>query len=617
VAGIGKAKDSDFSRGDSGEPPLFRLRHLAGLSSGRTLDLDAGGYAFGPRSEHLIGLAEGDPDRVTFEVEVTDGGVVLTPADSTVSIDGISVRTATDIEAGQMIELPADRFLLERVGGPRSSTPLPDQLATPRLVPVPVPTRGIRTFLRRRQAQDLGQARASQLRRFGDDVALHARAVAAQQRERAGSPLATGDAAASGIPTPLSPPFTLSVGVTVKTEPYQPERADDHPIEPELQAILTKRAVLSSLPITIDSASETMGIIGPRALSLAAARHLITTNSTSVTPRQVDFDIGDDRVDDWSLLPSIGYLAKPTGTLTVIDRPEPILLAMGEGHTALVLATNLDELPPGCTAVLKIEESGAASFTRGDEPARAVIPSGISGGQADDLTNQVNQNAVEVEAIASPADPRSAGHDHSHSADATPAIDHGGAVLVIGDDLTITNELLASLTLDLLGRPENRGLEMYIIDRGDRALIRLVQLPHLRGYATIDDVAGIERVLTAIEATLASKAAGPNESDAAAIFLVSEVGPLVRFLQQIGRSDLVERIERVLTAHDRIHLLVAASAPQSASLQDDHQALFASHLHCSEFGTAELITADGSRLITTGGRSGRGLTEAISHVLAA
>ena len=114
-------------------------------------------------------------------------------------------------------------------------------------------------------------------------------------------------------------------------------------------------------------------------------------------------------------------------------------------------------------------------------------------------------------------------------------------MLITGTD-SISVSVLACLTVDLArrSRPVDNPVRISVIDRSDRSLIRLRQLPHTRAYATVDAVDAVAGAIAWID-TRTSSTVGELGLE---VLVVNELGSLLVVLALLSpayRAHLVSR----------------------------------------------------------------------------
>lgn len=612
--------------------PTHGLRHEAGLNAGRVLPLEQGRYAFGPKSAG--GGAATGPDTVTFELEVNDHGVVLTPVGLPVAIDGRPVTVATPIFHGQIIEAGVDRFTLEPHERPLVAPAAPRQLIAPRLEALPSKSAVRRRRSKRLQAETQ-ERRQRLLSQFDEDVEKTLRAESIGRRKGIGLPVEVTRSADQGVAHTLTRSGTVAIGLTIDTVAFNPDVSGN--AAGEAGDVLRRYGRLSSVPFLVDFNHHRLGLVGPREAILSVSRHLLTSNATSSEPWLVDLRVDPERASDWGPLATLPTLARPVDRLLVLDGIGTDL----DPPSAIVLADNKGALPIACSAVLTIDDDGSAIISIGDEQPANVVPVGIGADHAAELSQRLQRAGMRQQTKSEPTTtpapttpvaaapvPQSLSGRPSSStqspqaASTTVASSTGrasedlatgatGAVLVTGTDPNTTTEVLSSLTVDLLVRPENRNLAVHVIDARDRSLIRLRQLDQTRNYAPADDIAAIEALLGALERGLTTTTPKP------AVLIANQIGPLLSFLERMERQDLVERLTSLIGFHDRVRLLVAASGPHPSDIDAPLLDRFATRLRCDNEQIGMLASGRDERTISISSLSGHDLTTSVASLVSA
>ncbi len=167
-------------------------------------------------------------------------------------------------------------------------------------------------------------------------------------------------------------------------------------------------------------------------------------------------------------------------------------------------------------------------------------------------------------------------------------------MLITGADATSVS-VLACLTVDLARRPRpvDNPVRISVIDRSDRSLIRLRQLPHTLGYATVDALDAVADIIARIDTRTTSTVDEPGLD----VLVVNELGRLLHVLALAGRHALVDRLASVIGRHDGARLMVAATCARPDELPDAVRRAFRTSLFCPDGHPATLATPDGERSI--------------------
>ncbi len=196
---------------------------------------------------------------------------------------------------------------------------------------------------------------------------------------------------------------------------------------------------------------------------------------------------------------------------------------------------------------------------------------------------------------------------HSHSS--------SHPILISGDNGPAPVAVLAGITIDLTrrGRPVNSPVRVIVIDRSDRSLIRLRQLPTSAAYVTIDDIAGIERVLHDLDEHTDLEPRLPGLD----LLVVNDLGRLLSFLSRSGRADLSLRLTRIIERHDGSQLMVAASCTDPDLLPVEVRSQFRSSLACGTDGNGRLANPNGESVIDLRDWSPDRVTTAVASLIPA
>ncbi len=198
--------------------------------------------------------------------------------------------------------------------------------------------------------------------------------------------------------------------------------------------------------------------------------------------------------------------------------------------------------------------------------------------------------------------------EHQHDTTSHP-------ILISGDSGPTPVAVLAGITIDLTRRPRpaKNPIQVMVIDRADRSLIRLRQLPTTESYTTIDDLGGVERSLTQLELHTTSEPPSPGLR----LLVVNELGRLLDFFSRSGRRDLGAQLESVLARHDGERLMVAASCSSPELLSASVRATFRSALDCDTEGTGRLADPTGERVIDLRDWAPDRVTTAVASIIQA
>ena len=644
----GTAQESTIGGRWRSEPPYrFVLTHLGGLSAGPRFGLGQGTQTFGPGPhEH------GDPSVAFFDLTIPPGHdrggqVVVSPAKDLPEafldrcrLDHVSLTGTERFEPGQVLTVGPDQFLLESPApadvdrpAPRARPAIPARPQPPMLpsrtwlLAGTVPLVGAALVLllvdrrfwilaalalcaaaalwfgyRRVRTRRVEQWRMARQRRVDDftrSLQSANRAEAAERRKGVGLPSEVIASATHGSLLTLTSPHTIAIGLTTDAAPTTWAPDELHHVDTDLRRVMTGNSMLTAVPITVDLSCTVIGLSGPRAATLAVARHLLTANLLSSEPLGVHLDVADS--PDWT---AFDLDDRPAGDLFyVTDRLD---LPARFVRAGLVVADTDDQLPSFATARVRLDDAGYASLE--DEAGRVVIDRFVPLGITDAQTRSVLHNRIRVPPLDS------ATIDPEHRATEKPSTGAGddGAIVVISSDRRTNDAVLASLAVDLLRRPDRTRLSVFVLDGTSRGLIRLAQLDHTQDYAAADDPVGVERVLRAVEHTIGA-GTRPAPPPVTAVLLTSDIDGLISFLDRAGRGDLIGRLLHIVDTHDRIHLMMAASQRTETALAPPFGDRFATRLHCrGDIGVLESVSA--TRTISLTAISGRDLTGAVADL---
>lgn len=569
VDGWSATPRTDHESSDAAQEHVVELRHDAGLTAGHTIGLRPGKFRLGPRRSSEGGLVTGAPEAVSFDLLIDpDGNVTLNPGLEPVAVEGVLVDRPVHLEHGDVIQLPTDHFVLKSFGEtPRRR---PSLAITPRTVPpasLPsmtgwlwffaaaalfglilgfvrssmfglaliglggiVATLLIRSWrhhrAREQRATQLSNARSL----FFHEIVDGRKAAAEVLRSEANTP-ATVARRAAQRPTPNG--SRLYTTVASGDRSWQPPVVCHRDPGWDHQAIIDELSFLPAIPFTVDLDAGPVAIVGPRLAVLAVARHIATTALVAAPP--------NTGVSVQSVVPADWRWLSPGGTpaLRIFDgvRSAP------EGRT-VVLASSLEALdaPYAFNHVVQIHNDGRASIRQPDgETGDGFAPHGITEKQAREIVRTLAGPAV------TSAPPRQATIDLYRT-------DHGmldaDRLLVTGPDRSRTKNVLTTAALRQAARFPDRSI--FILDRGDRALIRLAQLDACLRYVTIDQIASVEFMMSELEELEA------QSPDNRVLFLAPDLWEATAFYRNSGRSVLADRIDGLVS---RMEVLpIAASA---------------------------------------------------------
>lgn len=658
---------------DSKPQAVAELHHVAGLTAGRTFRLRPGTIPFGPRRWNEAGLAAGAPDIESFQLTIdTEGNATLTPGHEPVAVGGQVVTDGpVPLEDGDIIQLLTDQFTLRSLNPTmrRSRT----AAITPRSVTAPtLPSmRGwlglfalvalagillglirsslfgialigiagviITLLIRSRRREQAEHEHATQLANAGSllfNEILEARKETAEEmRSDANTPIAIARRHPSRTTVEISP---LLATIASGDQPWEPPVVCHRDPGWDHQDVVDRLNFLPAIPVSIDLDQGPVAVVGPRAATLAVARHLAATALTS-SPATAGVTVTTKVPADWRWLAP----RSTPDTLSILDGVDgPI------GPRTVVLAASLEDLPAGITFdhVMHIGDDGRASISvPSGEAGTGFTPHGITEAhaidihrmaaransvidlrhsnqlpsselatidltQADnatlDLTNPgavlampapVNLALGTIDLVgAEPATPVVGGHvrsdttrpqltsaaiAHTKLTDASLTPLDTRRLLVTGPDRSRNKSVLATAALRQAAQHPDRSI--FILDRGDRALIRLAQLDACRRYAAIDHVENVEAMVQELEGLEDEPAVRP------VLMLAPDLWEATAFYRNSGRADLADRIDQIVSRMEIVPM--AASAPGLEKIPDSS---FLVWVNTAESGPAELHFID-------------------------
>ncbi|MEZ5229643.1 MAG: hypothetical protein R2710_24165 [Acidimicrobiales bacterium] len=186
-------------------------------------------------------------------------------------------------------------------------------------------------------------------------------------------------------------------------------------------------------------------------------------------------------------------------------------------------------------------------------------------------------------------------------------------ILISGDAGPTPVGVLAGLSIDLSkrGLPVGHPVRVTVIDRSDRSLIRLRQLPTIDSYVTIDDLDGIDRLLEQLDerTLLEPRVTGLD------LLVINELARLLDFLTRTGRADLAQRLGDLVARHDGDRLMVAASCSAPDQLPSEVRSQFRASLDCGPDGSGRLANPTGESVIDLREWSPDRVTSAVASII--
>lgn len=566
------------------------LRHEAGLTAGQTLPLRPGRFRFGPLRSNHGGLVTGTPEIVSFELEIDDqGDTVLAAGREPVAVEGIVIDRPVTLDQGDVVQLTTDHFVLEApgAGGRRR----PTRSIEPRHVPEVEPARmtgwllasalvivvgllltlvnprlvGISLFglagliatllVRSRRADQAQQARSvavANARSLVFNEVLDARKAAADAlRAEAPTPATVARQARHGHARSNE---RLLVTIASGDRAWEPPVVVRRSPGWDYRSIVDELSFLPAIPFTVELDDGPIAIVGPRSATLAVARHIVTTAMTVSGPG-VGAVIETEVPADWRWLidrrPAsvriLDHVAGPLGPRTVV------LLDEVDDLERVGLARNLFQ------AMMIIDESGRATISSGNEGGTGFVPHGITDQHARDLQQLLaSDDEIDVHDLVPLAEVEVAEPDFV--VDRSNVFDlevfDTDRLLVTGPDRLRNKNVLATAALRQAGLHPNRTL--YILDRGDRALIRLAQLDTCVRYVTLDQLDRVAQVINELDQLTRSEPAEP------VLLLAPDLWHTISFYRASGAGRLADRIDEVIAKMEIVP--VAASATSADAL---------------------------------------------------
>lgn len=359
------------------------------------------------------------------------------------------------------------------------------------------------------------------------------------------------------------------------------------------QAVVDELSFLPAIPFSVDLDAGPIAVCGPRSATLAVARHLIT--SAQVLAR-IPIQVGTSVPADWRWLRDVATEGAP---LRVFDET-----VGARDPRSIHLAPSVDVLDTAgdFATVMVITDDGRASIVhRGTVIGDGFVPHGVTDQHAAELQQRLSRSPIDAAAGPAPQSattltsaetgdrPDSAGGSDDAdvvvdlreptidlrtsaasitparpllSADVAAAFDGPSLEQLDSDRLLVTGlsharnkNVLASAALRQAARFPDR--EIYILDRGDRALIRLAQLDGCEAYASIDQIDRVIELIAAIEQRT-------SDPDRQVLLLAPDLWATTSFYRNSGFGEVADAIDSLVDSMDLVPM--AASAPSSADL---------------------------------------------------
>jgi len=368
----------------------------------------------------------------------------------------------------------------------------------------------------------------------------------------------------------------------------------------DYEAVVRRHDFLAAVPFAIDVYSGPVGIVGPRHAALASARHIVSAAMALNHPDQLSVELitNPENRDDWVWLDGAPHL-RPSG-----QESTEFALRLFDGgpgnrqaSNAVIVAESIDELEAECTTLLVIRSNGTAFAHLGEGvTATGLVPHGVTVKHAARLVSAMAENTDQLGMVS---------NDHptpDHTTQDDVVIDlretPGEAVLDLRliptapdssapqqprlpeTDMLPTSYLFRASRYFVVGTPgpevtafvaaaairqatTHPNRPIYVLDRGDRALIRLAQLPSCRQYVAIDDLPAVRRLLDDIEEFMASQ--GSEETPP--LLVAADLQYVLDFYRRCGQPTLVSRLQNVLRASSAVNLASSLPSDHSEGLE--------------------------------------------------
>ncbi len=554
------------------EQPVVELRHDAGLTAGHTLGLRPGTFRLGPRKSSEGGLVTGAPEAVSFDLVIgANGNTTLNVGLEAVAVEGVVVDRQVQLEDGDVVQLTTDHFIVRSLAP--ATRRQPKSTITPPTVPAPslppmsgwlsffallalfglvvgfvrsslfgllligiggiVTTLIIRSRLHRRARQEHATQLANARSLFFNEILDVRKAAAEPLRSEANTPTTVARMASDPPQTKSTRLYaTVASGDRSWTAPVVCHRDPgwNH------QEVIDELSFLPAIPFTIDFDEGPVAIVGPRLAALAVARHIATT-ALIASPADSHVSVKTTVPADWRWL----IQSSTSAALTILDGADGPL-----GPRTVLLAASLEAVQETSpfSHVVHIHDDGRASIRLPNgENGHGFVPHGIT-----------ETHAIGLQRMATGSDAGIGLHDQQPLANlvrsASDPLDTN-RLLVTGPDRSRNKSVLATAALRQAVRYPDRSI--FILDRGDRALIRLAQLDACHRYVAIDQIENVEFMVSELE-DLESR---PSEQPL--LLLAPDLWEATAFYRNSGRAGLADRIDQIV---DRMELLpMAASAP--------------------------------------------------------
>ncbi len=589
-----------------------QLRHEAGLTAGLIMPLGTGSFQFGPQHTASEGLGSGEPEATSFQLTVEGADRIFAArGDEPLAVEGTPVLDRVQVRPGEVLQLATDHFMVDSTASTKDTSP-PTQLRVPplpkvndageqrwglllglvaviglalvlalagvgivRLAIVVVLGLSIvavaRYLLSKRADEKRREQRAIVTESFTTDLRAARSAAARELRHAHPGPAGVSDLAAGR--RSLVGAFDGQVSIASGDLGWQPRIDDGATAGWNHDAIVTQHDFLPAVPFTVDIDHDTIGIVGNRRSVLAVARHLLTATMVQADRSELRITISaaDDRQADWAWLDGFCSAGRWTHEINVFDGVVP----PRSGPGFVILAEADDELVVDCGTTLIVRDDGVAMAETQSGSATGLVPHGITETHAQSIVAALAEVTQKDAAIGDTPPVVVPPDDHAPIAPLTempadaPTIDltperrasAGVAqrLMVVGEPGEDVVSLVASAVLDHASEHPDRP--MFVLDRGDRSLIRLAQLPSCHGYAAIDDVPAATEMMERLEEFVASGREIP------ALLVVSDLGRALEFYRRAGLADPLGRLESLLDQRSRLVCATASTRPGTEGLE--------------------------------------------------
>lgn len=554
------------------QQPVVELRHDAGLTSGHTLGLRPGKFRLGPRRSAEGGLVTGAPEAVSFDLVIDpDGQITLKAGAEPVAVEGVVVDRPVHLDDGDVIQLRSDHFVVRSLPSPerrRGST-----VVTPRTVAAPwLPSMsgwlwfaaavalfgfilgfvrtsffglvliGIGAFVatlivrsrrhnraRREHTTQLSNARSL----FFHEIVDSRKSAAEALRLEANTPATVAQRAAEA---PQAPGSHLYATIASGDRSWEPPVVCHRDPGWDHTAVVDELSFLPAIPFTIDFDAGPVALVGARRATLSVARHIVTT-ALVASPDNTGVSVTTAVPADWRWLTPSSSPA--LHVLDLVDGPR-------QART-VVLAPSIEALGDSSmfTHVLEIHDDGRATVHQpgGSGGGDGFVPHGITEKQASQIHRLLtgSNTIIDVRNEKAVLDLLRSDHDILDS----------DRLLVTGPDRARTESVLATAALRQAARYPDRSI--FILDRGDRALIRLAQLNACHRYVAIDQIENVNFMMSELEAIEG------QPSDQRVLFLAPGLWEATAFYRNSGRADLADRIDRVVEQMELLPLAASST----------------------------------------------------------